>query len=371
MTELLTTPLHQMHIQADARMVPFAGYEMPVQYPPGIKREHLHTREHAGLFDVSHMGQATFSGAGALSDLEHILPLDLSQLAPNHSVYTFMANASGGIIDDLILTCLGEGEYLLVFNAACKDKDVAHISANLSPSTRFIVQNQRALLALQGPAAAAVMDELVAQSRSLKFMSGQSANIEGAECYITRSGYTGEDGFEISVPAEQAQRVAERLLQHTEVEWIGLGARDSLRLEAGLCLYGHDMDEQRSPVEAMLMWAVSKSRRRDGERAGDFIGAEAIFAKQSEGASEKRVGLRVNGKAPVREGAIIVDEEGNAVGRVTSGGFAPSLGVPVAMGYVRADLAAEGTQVAALVRDKPLPMTVAKTPFVPQRYYRG
>ncbi|MBR9911746.1 MAG: glycine cleavage system aminomethyltransferase GcvT [Gammaproteobacteria bacterium] len=371
MSDLLPTPLHAMHLQAGAKMVPFAGYDMPVQYPSGIKSEHLHTRSAAGLFDVSHMGQGLFEGADVRQVLEKLLPLDLEELPLNHSVYTFLPNAEGGIIDDLIVTRWGPEAYFVVFNAACKAGDIAHFRAHLSATTRLQVLDDRALLALQGPQAEAVLSRLAPAVKALVFMTGCRVSIDGADCYVTRSGYTGEDGFEISVPAAAAPGLAQTLLNDPAVNWVGLGARDSLRLEAGLCLYGHDMDAQRSPVEAGLMWSVAKSRRADGARAGNFIGADKIFACQAQGAREKRVGLRVNGKAPVREGAEIVDAAGELIGRVTSGGFAPSLAAPIAMGYVQAEHAAPGSSVAAMVRGKPLAMTVCKTPFVPQRYHRG
>ncbi|GAB3092459.1 glycine cleavage system aminomethyltransferase GcvT [Aestuariicella hydrocarbonica] len=371
MTDLLHTPFHAMHVEAGAKMVPFAGFDMPVQYPDGIKTEHLHTREGAGLFDVSHMGQALIKGASAKQDLEAMLPLDLDLLQPGQQVYTFMPNASGGIVDDLIVTCWNDNTYFVVFNAACKDKDVAHFGAHLSASTELKLLDDRALLALQGPKAVDVLSELAPQCAELVFMTGAHMSVNNAECYVTRSGYTGEDGFEISVPAAAAESLAQRLLESPLVKWIGLGARDSLRLEAGLCLYGHDMDDERSPAEAALGWAVAKSRRVGGSKEGGFIGAESLFAKQRDGVAEMRVGFLVDGKAPVREDAEIVDEDGDVIGRVTSGGFAPSLNAPVAMGYVSAPYAIIGTKVAALVRGKPRPMTVAKMPFVPQRYYRG
>lgn len=371
MTDLLQTPFHAMHVDAGAKMVPFAGYDMPVQYPDGIKTEHLHTREQAGLFDVSHMGQALIKGESAKADLESILPLDLDTLKPGHQVYTFMPNAQGGIVDDLIVTCWDENTYFVVFNAACKDKDVAHFTGLLSASTSLELLDDRALVALQGPKAVAVLQQLAPECASLVFMTGEHMSIDGIECYVTRSGYTGEDGFEISVPAAQAEALAKSLLASPEVKWIGLGARDSLRLEAGLCLYGHDMDDERSPAEAALGWAVAKSRRVGGDKEGGFVGADLLFAKQRDGVAEMRAGFLIDGKAPVREGAEIVDEDGEIIGRVTSGGFAPSLNAPIAMGYVSAPYAIIGTKVSALVRGKPRPMTVAKMPFVPQRYHRG
>ncbi len=371
MSELLKTPLHALHLQAGAKMVPFAGYDMPVQYPDGIKTEHLHTRESAGLFDVSHMGQALIKGGSARQDLEKLMPLDLDTLKPGQQVYTFLPNAQGGIVDDLIVTCWDDNTYFVVFNAACKDKDVAHFKAHLSDTTALELLDDRALLALQGPQAVDVLQTLAPECTSLVFMTGAHLSVGGIDCFVTRSGYTGEDGFEISVPAAEAEHLAKSLLASPLVKWIGLGARDSLRLEAGLCLYGHDMDDQRSPAEAALGWAVAKNRRVGGSKEGGFIGADLLFAKQRDGVAEMRAGFLVDGKAPVREGAEIVDEDGTVIGRVTSGGFAPSLNAPVAMGYVTAPYAIIGTQVSALVRGKPRPMTVAKMPFVPQRYYRG
>lgn len=352
-------------------MVPFAGYDMPVQYPAGIKTEHLHTRENAGLFDVSHMGQALIKGDSAQQDLEKLLPLDLDLLAPGQQVYTFLPNAQGGIVDDLIVTCWAANIYFVVFNAGCKAKDIAHFRAHLSSTTTLELLDDRALLALQGPKAIDVLSALAPEVSQLVFMTGRHVSIDGIDCYVTRSGYTGEDGFEISVQADQAQALATTLLVYPEVEWIGLGARDSLRLEAGLCLYGHDMDDDRSPVEAALMWSIAKNRRKGGSKAGGFTGADAIFARQAAGATEKRVGFVIDGKAPVREGADIVDVDGNLIGCVTSGGFAPSLGAPIAMGYVNTEFASVDSKVFALVRGKPRAMTVAKTPFVAQRYFRG
>lgn len=371
MSELQTTPLYSMHLAAGAKMVPFAGYEMPVQYSAGIKSEHLHTREASGLFDVSHMGQALFSGAEIKQDLERLLPLDLDLLLKGQSAYTFLPNLQGGIVDDLIVTCWGDKQYFVVFNAGCKEKDIAHFREHLSAGQQLQLLGDRALLALQGPDAAKVLAALNSEAESLVFMTGAHLTLEGMECYVTRSGYTGEDGFEISVPAENAEKLAAALLAIESVEWVGLGARDSLRLEAGLCLYGHDMDDQRSPVDAGLMWSVSKERRQEGSKAGSFIGAEAIFARQTQGAAEKRVGFLVDGKAPVREGAEIVDAGGKRVGRVTSGGFSPTLAAPIAMGYVNAAFSALGSEVFAMVRGKPRKMVVSKMPFVPQRYFRG
>lgn len=371
MSELLKTPFYQMHLAAAAKMVPFAGYEMPVQYPAGIKSEHLHTRKASGLFDVSHMGQALFSGESAQRDLERMLPLDLQELAQGRSVYAFLPREDGGIVDDLILTCWGKNRYFVVFNAGCKEKDIAHFQQHISAGTELQILDQRALLALQGPKAAEVLGSIAPEVQQLVFMSGADISISGVACYVTRSGYTGEDGFELSIPSAQAEAVAKALLAIDEVIWVGLGARDSLRLEAGLCLYGHDMDESRSPVEAGLMWSISRSRRSDGSRAGNFVGAEPIFALQSSGAKQQRVGFLIDGKAPVREGAEIVDANGVNIGQITSGGFSPTLSAPIAMGYVNADFAAQGSEVFAVVRDKPRSMTVAKMPFVAQHYFRG
>ena len=375
MGELLKTPLHNMHLEAGAKMVPFAGYDMPVQYPGGIKTEHLQVRAKAGLFDVSHMGQVLVEGEQAMADLERLLPVDLASMALNQQQYTFLPAEDGGILDDLIVTRWSENAFFLVFNAGCKDKDIDHCNKHLSESTQLTLFSDKALLALQGPAAAKVMAKLSPAACELAFMHGFATQLQlgggqQADVYVTRSGYTGEDGFEISVDQQSAQQVAQALLQSEAVEWIGLGARDSLRLEAGLCLYGHDLDEQTSPVEAGLMWSVSKPRRRTGENPGGFISAEAIFAQQQAGAPRKRVGLRVEGKAPVREGATLVDADGNEIGVVTSGGFAPSLGAPIAMGYVATEHAAIDSQLFAVVRDKPRAVSVVKMPFIQQNYVR-
>lgn len=352
-------------------MVPFAGYDMPVQYPEGIKTEHLHTRASAGLFDVSHMGQALVKGPSARQDLEAILPVDLDTVKPGQQVYSFLPNAEGGIIDDLIVTCWDAQTYFIVFNAGCKAKDEAHFRAHLSAGSELELLSDRALLALQGPKAVDVLSQLAPDCAALVFMTGAHLIVDGIDCYVTRSGYTGEDGFEISVPATQAQALAERLLGFPQVKWIGLGARDSLRLEAGLCLYGHDLDEQRSPIEAAIGWAIAKSRRVGGSKEGGFIGAEQVFAKQRDGVAVMRAGFLVDDKAPVREGAEIVNEDGEVIGHVSSGGFSPTLNAPIAMGYVNSPYAIIGTKVAAMVRGKARPMTVTKMPFVPQRYHRN
>lgn len=368
---IAATPLHDLHRELGARMVPFAGYDMPLQFPGGVIGEHRHTRNHAGLFDVSHMGQLLVSGPGLTRQLERLLPADLQALGLNQQAYTLFTNPEGGIRDDLIITRFAEDAFSLVVNAACKAQDCAHLRAQLGDDIEVQMLADRALLALQGPSASAVMAELAPSATELVFMHGCSTRIAGVECYVSRCGYTGEDGFEISLPAAEADGIARVLLNHDEVKPIGLGARDSLRLEAGLCLYGHDIGEDTSPVEAALLFAIPQSRRPRGDRAGGFIGAETIFAQIENGVSRKRRGLLVQGRIPVREGAELVDAQGHAVGAVTSGGFGPSLQAPIAMGYVNIQCAELGTELFALVRGRQIPVTVAKTPFVAQRYFRG
>jgi len=369
---LSRTPLHALHQELGARLVPFAGYEMPVQYPAGILKEHLHTREQAGLFDVSHMGQIVLRGAGVDTALEALVPIDVVDLPVGMQRYALFTNEQAGILDDLMVARLAPDTLFLVVNAACKDQDLAHLQRHLGD--RFQVQplfEERALLALQGPAAAAVLARLEPAVAQMTFMQFAPVRLLDQDCYVSRSGYTGEDGFEISVPVAGAEALARRLLAEPEAEPIGLGARDSLRLEAGLCLYGHDMDTGTSPIEANLAWAISKSRRADGARAGGFPGADIVYAQQREGVARKRVGLLPQGRAPVREGAELVDADGQVIGKVTSGGFGPTLGAPMAMGYLDAAHAKLGTEVWALVRGTRIPARVAKTPFVAQRYYRG
>ncbi len=368
--ELARTPLYDLHVELGARMVPFAGYAMPVQYPTGVLKEHAHTRTRAGLFDVSHMGQVRLSGPDAAAALESLVPVDVIDLPPGMQRYAMFTNEQGGILDDLMVANNGDHLFLVV-NAACKQQDVAHLRRHIAERCEVEELNDRALLALQGPEAAAVMARLAPETASLVFMHVTRVNLLGAACFISRSGYTGEDGFEISVPNAQAEALARLLLAQPEVAPIGLGARDSLRLEAGLCLYGHDMDAATTPVEAGLGWALSKVRRAGGVRAGGYPGADVILQQLSEGVARKRVGLLVKDRMPVREGAELVDEAGRPVGRVTSGGFGPTLGTPVAMGYVSPTLAQPGTALQAIVRGKPVPVEVTRTPFVPQRYYRG
>ncbi|SPO68453.1 glycine cleavage system aminomethyltransferase GcvT [Pseudomonas sp. JV241A] len=369
---LLKTPLHALHLELGARMVPFAGYDMPVQYPLGVMKEHLHSREHAGLFDVSHMGQIRLSGAAAAKALESLVPVDIMDLPVGMQRYAMFTNEQGGILDDLMVANLGNDELFLVVNAACKEQDLAHLRKHIGDQCQIQpLFEERALLALQGPAAVTVLERLAPAVAKMTFMQFQPVQLLGADCFVSRSGYTGEDGFEISVPAEKAEELARRLLAEPEVAAIGLGARDSLRLEAGLCLYGHDMNTQTTPIEASLLWAISKVRRADGERAAGFPGAAAIFAQQQSGVARKRVGLLPQERTPVREGAEIVDEAGTVIGSICSGGFGPSLNAPVAMGYLDAAHTALDTPVWAIVRGKRVAMKVSKMPFVAQRYYRG
>jgi aminomethyltransferase len=363
---LKRTPLYALHRELGAKIVPFAGYEMPVQYPSGILAEHLHTRSQAGLFDVSHMGQMRLTGAACISALEALVPGDLEALAPLRMRYTLLLNETGGILDDLMATRLPDGLFLVV-NAARKETDLAHLQDRLAASASIEPLADRALLALQGPAAAAVLSRFIEGIARLRFMSVAEVTIDGRQCLVTRSGYTGEDGFEISLPADKAEEFARRLIAEPEVSPIGLGARDSLRLEAGLCLYGHDIDEITTPVEADLAWTIGKRRRTEG----GFPGAATVLHQLAEGTSRKRVGIRPDGRAPAREDTEIVDDAGNRLGDVTSGGFAPSVGGPVAMGYVDSAHAAEDSALQLLVRGAARPARVVRLPFIPTRYYRG
>jgi aminomethyltransferase len=364
------TPLFERHLALGGRMVPFAGYELPVNYPAGILAEHLFTRESAGLFDVSHMGQAILAGPEAAGLLESLVPGDIQALAEGRTRYTQFTNDAGGILDDLMVTRLApgaEGDRLfLVVNAACKAEDFARLRYNLA-GLRLEILEDRALLALQGPKAALALERHVTGVLAMDFMSFRSFDWRGATLFVTRSGYTGEDGYEISVPAARAGELADALLGEDEVRAIGLGARDSLRLEAGLCLYGHDIDATTSPTEAALAWSISKRRRAEG----GFPGAARIQKELAEGVARRRVGLLLDGKAPAREGAEIADETGAIIGRVTSGGFSPSLGRPIAMGYVPPPLAEPGTALSLIVRGKSLKAQVVATPFVPTRYHRS
>lgn len=367
---LLNTPLDTLHRELGAKMVPFAGYDMPVQYPSGIIKEHIHTRQAAGLFDVSHMGQVIIEGAGTAAMLESLVPVDIQTLGDNRQTYALFTNEQGGVLDDLIITRWAQDRFFLVVNAGCKVQDIAHLQANLSGQTLTVLQ-QQALLALQGPAAREVMRSLCPPASELVFMQGCPATIDGIEVYVTCSGYTGEDGFEISVPAAQAEKLARRLLAEEAVQAVGLGARDSLRLEAGLCLYGHELSAQIDPVQAGLMWSISKSRRVDGARPGGFPGAAVIFEHMVDKTPLRRVGLTVTGKRPVRDGQLVMDEQGRQVGEICSACYGATVGGPIAMAYIERELGEPGTNLLVAVRDKLLPVTVSRMPFTPQRYYRG
>ena len=360
------TPLHALHLSLGAKLVPFAGYAMPVQYTAGIMAEHLHTRTRAGLFDVSHMGQLRIAGPRAAPALEGLVPGDIAGLAPGRMRYTLLTNDAGGILDDLMVTHAGDHLFVVV-NAARKAADIAHLKAHLGAGATLTPLDDRALLALQGPAAAAVLARLAPGIEAMGFMTGRADTLDGVPCFVTRSGYTGEDGFEISVPAHAAPSLARRLLDESEVLPVGLGARDSLRLEAGLCLYGHDIDESTSVIEADLAWTIQKRRRGEG----GFPGAATILRQMQTGVPRKRVGIKPESRAPAREGNDIVDATGAVIGRVTSGGFGPSIDGPIAMGYVATEHAAIGTAVALMVRGTPRPARIAPLPFVPHRYHRS
>lgn len=365
---LLRTPLYALHLERGARMVPFAGYEMPVQYE-GIMAEHKHCRTAAALFDVSHMGQMRITGDDAARALESLIPVDVLGLAVGKQRYGFFTNASGGLLDDLMIT-RREQDFLLVVNAACKAADLAHLQTHVGHRCNIQTLPDQALLALQGPLAARALARVNADVERLSFMTGDHFPLAGAPCFVTRSGYTGEDGFEISVPAAQADALARVLLDQPEVKLAGLGARDTLRLEAGLCLYGHDIDANTTPVEAGLTWAIQKVRRAGGERAGGYPGANVIDGQIATGPMNKRVGLVSMERAPVREGAKVVDGHGHVLGRVTSGTLGPTVNQPVAMAYLPANHAAPGAVVYAEVREKRLPMRVTAMPFTPHRYKR-
>ncbi|MFQ3325276.1 MAG: aminomethyltransferase [Pseudomonadales bacterium] len=367
--ELLSTPLLELHRQWGAKLVPFAGYEMPVHYVDGIMSEHLHTRENAGLFDVSHMGQVIIKGANVTTELEKIIPVDLQALPINKQTYGVLTNEQGGIIDDLIVTRWSDDEFFLVINAGCKEGDIAHMQAKLQ-GVEITPLPTQALVALQGPKAREVTQQLAPAAGGLTFMNGCHCEIAKQEVYITCSGYTGEDGYEISFAAASTDAVINAIMAFDAVKPIGLGARDSLRLEAGLCLYGHDLNTAISPIEASLIWSISKSRRVDGSNAGGFIGSDVILDQIANGVSRKRVGLKVLSKMPVREGAELANEAGDKIGIVTSGGFSPCLQAPIAMGYVSTENATLGTILNAQVRKKLVPVEVVKMPFVVQTYKR-
>ena len=364
--ELRSTPLDALHRRLGARMVAFAGYAMPLQYPAGILAEHRHCRARAALFDVSHMGQAIVEGSVAAAGLERLTPGDIAGLPPGRQRYTLLTNEAGGILDDVMVARLAEDRFLLVVNASRKEADFRHMQAELPDLVRLTVLEEHALLALQGPEAAAVLGRLAPEAASMAFMDSRRLDLVGVACQVSRSGYTGEDGFEIAVPAERAASLAERLLAEPEVAPAGLGARDSLRLEAGLPLYGQDIDELTSPVEAGLTWTIGKRRRM----AWDFPGAVVVRDQLENGPHRHLAGIRPDGPAPARAGTLIVAEDGTGAGTVTSGGFSPTLNAPVAMGYVRKDLAADGVKLHLVVRGTNRPARVVPLPFVPHRYAR-
>lgn len=372
-TDLKTTPLNALHLELGARMVPFAGYSMPVQYPAGLIAEHRHTRTAAGLFDVSHMGQLRLVGPDAAAAFETLIPVDVLGLGVGKQRYGLLLNEDGGILDDLMFFKESEDSLFVIVNGACKVGDIAHLQERIGMRCQVVPMPDHALLALQGPQAATVLARLAPGTEQLVFMTGGNFRIAGAECFVTRSGYTGEDGFEISVPASEAEALARALLAQPEVAPIGLGARNSLRLEAGLCLYGNDLDTTTTPSEAGLNWAIQKVRRTGGARAGGFPGAGVVLAQIDDPSllARKRVGLVATERVPVREPAPLENMDGQAVGQVTSGLLSPTVNQPIAMAYVRPDYAAPGTELFAIVRGKPVPMKVAATPFVPPRYFRG
>ncbi|MGL4494741.1 MAG: glycine cleavage system aminomethyltransferase GcvT [Beijerinckiaceae bacterium] len=374
---LLRTPLTGLNERLGGKMVDFAGYSMPVQFADGVLKEHLHTRSKAGLFDVGHMGQVILrprSGhvADAALALERLVPVDVLGVKPGRQRYGFFTNAAGGILDDLMFANRGDHLFVVV-NAACKAQDIAHMRAHLSDSCIIEELSDRGLIALQGPAAESALAKLAPETAAMNFMDVIGCTIVGADCIVSRSGYSGEDGYEISVPATHAEALAQALLENPDVKPIGLGARDSLRLEAGLCLYGNDIDTTTTPVAAALEWAMQKARRAGGARAGGFPGADAILAEFESGAARRRVGLAPEGRAPIRAGAELFASETatDSIGRVTSGGFGPSADAPVAMGYVPTAMSAAGTRLFAELRGRRMPVTVANLPFVTPRYKRS
>jgi aminomethyltransferase len=374
---LLKTPLHALHVELGAKMVPFAGYDMPVQYPTGVLTEHNWTREHAGLFDVSHMGQAMLvaadgSHATVAAALEALVPADILNLGFGQQRYTQLLNAEGGILDDLMVTrstdASDDGGLMLIVNAGCKDADYAHICAHLPEGVTLVPMPERALIALQGPEAAAVLADHVRGASEMRFMTARSSEFDRTvDLALSRSGYTGEDGYELSIPAKDVETVWNALLADPRVKPIGLGARDSLRLEAGLCLYGHDIDTTTSPIEAGLTWSIQKRRRAEG----GFPGAARVQKELAEGAPRLRVGILPDGRAPAREGTVVKSVDGSPIGTVTSGGFGPTINGPLAMGYVNRRFAEPGTPVLLEVRGKDLPAKVVTMPFAPHRYFRG
>lgn len=371
MTDLLKTPLHGLHVELGAKMVPFAGYEMPVSYPLGVMKEHLHTRAKAGLFDVSHMGQAIVRGEPRAAALEALMPQEIAALGEGRQRYGLLLNDQGGIMDDLMFANRGDHLFLVV-NAANKSADIAHIRAHLPDGVTLDEVTDRALLALQGPAAETVLAALDPAAADMRFMDVRDLMLNGVTCWVSRSGYTGEDGYEISVPADQAETLARALLDHADVEAIGLGARDSLRLEAGLCLHGNDIDAATSPIEAALPWAIQKSRKAGGAKQGGFPGADVVLGQLADGCARKRVGLAPQTRAPMRPPVALYAsaDADQPIGQVTSGGFGPTVEAPVAMGYVDAAYAEVGTELFGDVRGKRLPVTVAALPFTPANFKR-
>ncbi len=372
-TDLLKTPLHDLHIELGARMVPFAGYSMPVQYPAGLMTEHLHCRASAALFDVSHMGQLKLTGDATAAALESLIPIDVAGMAAGQQRYGFFTNDQGGILDDLMLTRHQVGdqtEWLLIVNAANKDADTAHLTSRIGQRCTVQPRPELALLALQGPLAVNALARLNPAVAGLGFMNGAAFTLNGAPCFATRSGYTGEDGFEISVPAEHAEALARALLAQPEVKPAGLGSRDTLRLEAGLCLHGNDIDPTTTPIEASLNWAIQKVRRAGGARAGGYPGAGVIDAQLADDPARRRVGLIGLERVPVRPGTTLVDASGATLGTVTSGTLAPTANQPIAIAYLPSAHAAPGAEVWAEVRGKRVPMRVSTLPFVPNRYVR-
>ena len=369
--QVRTTPFYQMHVDAGAKMVPFAGYEMPVSYPLGIKKEHAHTRQFAGLFDVSHMGQIKLSGENVMTALESLVPVDIIDLPVMKTRYALFTNENGGVMDDLMVTNLGHNSLFLVVNAACKISDYDHLKKQLGSNYKVELDEDLALLALQGPKAGEVLSELAPSIKDMTFMTAKQLEIKNIDCFITRSGYTGEDGFEISISANDAEMFASLLLSNEQVEWVGLGARDSLRLEAGLSLYGHELDSSHSPVESSLNWALSKVRRLGAEREGSYLGDNVILKHLKDGPDTKIVGLLPEGKMPVRDGAIIEDENGIQVGEVTSGGFGPTLNKTISIARLKTQYTKSQSKLFALVREKRIAVEIVKLPFVKHNYYRG
>jgi aminomethyltransferase len=364
------TPLYDAHVAANARMVDFGGWELPINYGSQIE-EHHKVRQAAGMFDVSHMTVVDINGAQARHFLSYLLANDIAKLnSPGKAFYSCMLNEQGGVLDDLIITRWGKDKFFLVVNAACKEQDIAHLKAHLSSQSLTVLADQ-ALLALQGPAAREVMQTLCPEAATLTFLQGCHSAIDGVDVYVTCSGYTGEDGYEISVPGDKADALARAILNYEQVEAIGLGARDSLRLEVGLCLYGHELSPTIDPVQAGLLWSISKVRRADGERAGGFPGADVIFDRIVNKPALRRVGLSVEGKRPVRDGQMVLDANGEQVGEICSAGYGATVGGPIAMAYIKRELGDPGTALSVDVRGKSVPVTVTKMPFTPQRYYRG